>query len=150
MLLDWQTYVLQRRINRPSEHVLRAIANPELFGPGIFLTDDAQGAFVLDERFHRIDAYSEPVWRAVGRLLDGRRRSLGAVEIEISAWSSIDTQLLIRPRARRPERWSGRRTRSYFACAHRSADGFVRLLAATPGAADLEPGRRQPSDDARL
>ncbi|MDQ1435447.1 MAG: hypothetical protein QOF59_2263 [Actinomycetota bacterium] len=149
MILDWQTYVLQRRISRPSEHVLRAIANPALFGPGMFLTDDAQGAFVLDERFHRVDAYAVPVWRAVGRLLDSRRRSLGGVEIEISAWSALDTQLLIRPRARRPERWSGRRTRSYFACAHRSADGFVRLLADTPAAPDLDREARQSLDDAR-
>jgi hypothetical protein len=139
--------VLQRRINRPSEHVLRAIANPTLFGTGIFLTDDARGAFVLDEPFRRVDTYAEPTWRAVGRLLDGRRRSLAAVEIEISAWSSIDTQLLIRPRARRPDRWSGRRARAYFACAHRSADAFVRLLAAAPEPA---PDVSRSPDHARI
>ncbi len=114
MILDWQTYVLQRRINRSLAHVARAIANPSVFGSGSFLTDDAAGALVLDESFRRIDTYAEPVWRATGRLLDGRHHALGDVEVEVSAWSEIDTQLLIRPRARRPDRWSGRRTRGVF------------------------------------
>lgn len=149
MILDWQTYVLQRRINRSPAHVARAIANPSVFGAGSFLTDDPAGALVLDAPFRRIDSYAEPVWRATGRLLDGRHHSLGGVEVEISAWSDIDTQLLIRPRAQRPDRWSGRRTRSYFASAHRSADGVVHLLSRSPVVAEVEPDARHSWDGAR-
>jgi hypothetical protein len=150
MILDWQTYVLQRRINRSPAHVTRVIVNPSVFGSGSFLTDDPTGALVLDEPFRRIDAYAEPVWRATGRLLDGRHRALGGVEVEISAWSAVDTQLLIRPRAQRPDRWSGRRTRAYFASAHRSADGVVHLLSRSPLVAELESDAQQWWDDARL
>jgi hypothetical protein len=121
-----------------------------VFGPGSFLTDDSTGALVLDESFRRIDTYAEPVWRATGRLLDGRHRALGGVEVEISAWSAFDTQLLIRPRARRPDRWSGRRTRSYFAAAHRSADGVVHLLSRSPEVAEREADAQQWWDEARF
>ena len=150
MILDWQTYVLQRRINRSLAHVARAIANPSVFGSGSFLTDDAAGALVLDESFRRIDTYAEPVWRATGRLLDGRHHALGDVEVEVSAWSEIDTQLLIRPRARRPDRWSGRRTRAYFASAHRSADGVVQLLARSAVVAEVEADAQRWWDAARF
>ena len=50
------------------------------------------------------------------------------MEIEIGPWSEVDIELLIRPRARHPERWSGRRLRRYFAQAHRSADDLTHLL----------------------
>jgi hypothetical protein len=47
-VLDWQTFVLQRRINRPSQEVLHAISNPAVFGSGAVLSSDANGALRLD------------------------------------------------------------------------------------------------------
>jgi hypothetical protein len=127
-VLTWQTFVLQRRIGAPPEKVLRTIGNSAVFGAGTVLSSDDDGVLRLDEPFRRADAYSEPVWRAHARLLGARRRVIARVEIEISPWSAIDTQLLIRPRARNPERWSGRRLRRYFFQAHRSADELTHLL----------------------
>jgi hypothetical protein len=127
-MLDWQTFVLQRRINRPSQEVLHAISNPAVFGSGAVLSSDADGALRLEEPFRRVGRSAVPVWRANARLTHKHGRRLAAVEIEISPWSAIDTELLIRPRARNPQGWSSRRLRQYFAHAHRSADDLTHLL----------------------
>ena len=127
-MLDWQTFVLQRRINRPSAEVLHAISNPAVFGSGAVLSSDANGALRLEEPFRRVARFGSSAWRANARLMQPHGRRLAAVEIEISPWSEVDTELLIRPRARHPERWSGRRLRRYFAQAHRSADDLTHLL----------------------
>ena len=127
-VLDWQTFVLQRRINRPSEEVLHAISNPAVFGSGAVLSADANGALRLEGPFRHIARFGRAAWRANAHLLRKDRRRLAAVEIEIGPWSEVDTELLIRPRARHPERWSGRRLRRYFAQAHRSADDLTHLL----------------------
>jgi hypothetical protein len=137
----WQTFVLQRRINRPPLNVIRTIANPAVFGAGSVLSCDQEGAIRLDAPFRRIDLYPDPVWRAPARLLTGHARRIAAVEIEISRWSATDTQLLLRPNARNPYRWSGRRIRRYFTHAHRRVDDFTHLLlSATP--ADPDPRRQ--------
>ena len=129
--LDWQTFVLQRRINRPSVNVMRTITNPAVFGAGSVVSGDRDGALQLDEPFRRVDSYPEPVWRARARLLARHGRLLAPVEIEISPWSTLDTQLLLRPQARNPYRWSGRRMRRYFAHAHRHVDDLTQLLWST-------------------
>ena len=127
-VLDWQTFVLQRRINRPSQEVFHAISNPAVFGPGAVLSSDANGALRLEESFWHVTRFGRFVWRTNAHLLRNDGRRLAAVEIEISPWSQVDTELLIRPRARHPQRWSGRRLRRYFAQAHRSADDLTHLL----------------------
>lgn len=116
VMLDWQMFVLQRRINRPPVNVIRTITNPAVFGAGSVLSCDRNGALQLDEPFRRIDAYAEPVWRAEGRLLGPRRRIAN------------------------PSRWSGPRMRRYFAHAHRRADDLTHLLLSTTPAD--ETGRR--------
>ncbi len=129
MLLDWSTFVLERRINRPFGPVIRTITNPAVFGPGCVVSSDPDGALRLDEAFHRIDMFRHTVWRAHATLLDTRGRRIAAVEIEIGPWSSTsDTHLVLRPRARRPEEWSRPRLRRYFAHAHVRADGLTHLL----------------------
>ena len=140
MVLDWQTFVLQRRITRPSRNVIGTVANPALFAGGSVLSCDRSGSLRLDAPFRRVDTYAEPVWRAPARLLGSHGRRITAVEIEISAWSAIDTQLLLRPQARNPYRWSGRRMRRYFAHAHRRVDDLSDLLLATTPA-DQHPCR---------
>jgi hypothetical protein len=131
MMLDRQMFVLQRRIDRPPINVSRTIANPAVFGAGSVVSGDGGGSLLLDEPFRRVDTYRDPVWRSHARLLGTRGRRIAAVEIEISPWSTIDTQLLLRPRAKSPYRWSGRRMRRYFTHAHRRVDDLTQLLAAT-------------------
>jgi len=131
MNLDWQTFVLQRRINRPPANVIRTITNPAVFGSGSVLSCDNDGELRLDDPFRRIDTYAHPVWRAEGRMFGAHGRRIAAVELEVSAWSEVDTQLLLRPRARNPHRWSGPRMRRYFAHAHRRVDDLTHLLLAT-------------------
>jgi hypothetical protein len=131
MMLDWQTFVLQRRINRPPGNLIRTITNPAVFGMGCVLSCDRSGSLRLDQPFRRIDTYAHPVWRARGRVVGAHGRRIAAVEVEVSAWSEIDTQLLLRPRVRNPYRWSGPRMRRYFTHAHRRVDDLTHLLLAT-------------------
>jgi hypothetical protein len=131
MLLDWQMFVLQRRIDRQPINVSRTIANPAVFGAHSVVSGDDSGSLLLDEPFRRVDTYRDPVWRSHARLLGARGRRIAAVEIEISPWSTIETQLLLRPRAKNPYRWSGPRVRRYFTHAHRRVDDLAQLLTAT-------------------
>ncbi len=45
-------------------------------------------------------------------------------EIELTPWTETATELVLRPVARAPHRWNGRRRRRWYACAHASADAF--------------------------
>jgi len=77
MLLNWPTFVLQRRINVP-------LASVEL-------------------------------------------------EIEINAWDPSSTEVVVRPRARHPYRWGGRRLRRYFEVAHLTADALAQFFGLSAG-----------------
>jgi hypothetical protein len=125
---DGTTFVLQRRINRPFVRIMRAISNPEIFGHDCVLASDGEGALRLDSRFHGSAMFSLPTLRANATLHSRRGRDI-PIELEISEWAkAYDTELLLRPRARRPERWSGASMQRYFAHAHRSADALTLLL----------------------
>jgi hypothetical protein len=125
---DGTTFVLQRRINRPFVRVMRAVSNPEIFGPDCVIASDTEGALRLDTRFRPDTTYASPTLRAGGTLCLRRRRDI-AIDLEIGAWAqSYDTELLLRPRARHPERWSGTVVRRYFTHAHERADAFTLLL----------------------
>src|SRR2546430_1703586 len=67
-MLDWQTFVPQRRINRPSQEVLHAISTPAVFGSGAVLSPDAGGALRLEEPSRRVARLATPVGRANARL----------------------------------------------------------------------------------
>jgi len=141
--LGWQTFVLQRRINdRPTVRVARTVRNAAVFGAGTTLSSCDDGALRLDESFARVDTYAEPTWRANGRLVR-RNRRVALVQVEISPWSDADTQLVLRPRASNPQRWSRRRLRRYFLLAHQCADDFAQLLVDTTAAGQPLPTRRR-------
>lgn len=56
-----------------------------------------------------------------------------AAEIELTPWSATATELVLRPAARAPHRWSGRRRRRWYAAAHTAADALRHdLMAARP------------------
>jgi hypothetical protein len=131
ILFDRSTFVLQRRINRPPDDVSRIIANSAVFGPDCVVASDRDGALRLDDAFRPV-AVSPRTLRAHAQLLGARRR-IARVEIEISPWSTAATELVLRPSAQHPERWSSRRLQSYFAWAHQAADDFTRLLFQSAG-----------------
>lgn len=141
--LGRQTFVLQRRINNcPMVQVTRTIRNAASFGAGKMLSSRGTGVLRLDEPFVRLDVYAEPTWRAPGRLV-GRYERAARVELEISAWSDTDTELLLRPLARNPLRWSGRRLRRYFLLAHQGADDLTELLVAITATDPADPARER-------
>ena len=129
---NFSTFVLQRRINRPFEALAHTIANPAIFGADCVISSSSEGAIRLDGAFRGVSTSPSSVLRANASLLSERGRRVGRVEVELSPWTATtDTELLIRPTAAHPERWTGPRARRYFAHAHRSADGLTALLLAT-------------------
>jgi hypothetical protein len=124
----FSTFVLQRRINQPFDVVSHTIANPAIFGADCVVSSSPQGAIRLESAFRG----AGPAFRADATLLNARGKRVAGVEVEVSAWSAAaDTELLIRPIAKHPERWTGPRARRYFAHAHQSADGLTALLLTT-------------------
>ena len=126
MLLDRSTFVLHRRINRPPDAVSRIIANSVVFGADCVVASDRDGELRLDSAFRPVPG-SPGSLRAHAQLV-GERRRIAHVEIELNPWSPVVTELVLRPSAKHPERWSARRLRNYFARAHEAADHFSRLL----------------------
>ena len=132
IVLEPATFVLQRRIVRPFAQSQFTIANPAVFGAGSVLAEGPSGALVLDGPFRRIVLDPRATWIADASLTmprgKSRRRRIAAVQVEIGPWSADDTELLLRPLARSPHLWSGRRLRNYFAAAHTAADALTALL----------------------
>jgi hypothetical protein len=136
MMLDWPTFVLQRRINRPLAAIEDVLCDPHRLRAGTVLDLDGDGTdgmyTVLDGPFgvtfppFGLDGAS---WWAPASAHTRRGRTLVRFEIEINAWDTDSTELLIRPRARHPYRWGGHRLREYFRVAHSTADELTRLLA---------------------
>jgi hypothetical protein len=85
--------------------------------------------------------------RAHGTLgLETARRRAVPVEVELAPWATSVTELVLRPVARAPHRWSGRRRRSWYASAHAAADALRRqILDAQPSVS--RPTGAYASDD---
>ena len=125
---NFSTFVLQRRINRPFSVLSRTIANPAIFGANCAVSSSLR----LDSSFRCVEAYPTPVFRADASLLSERGKPMARVEVELSPWSATtDTELVVRPAAAHPERWTATRARRYFAHAHESADSLTALLLTT-------------------
>jgi hypothetical protein len=132
MMLDWPTFVLQRRINRPLGAVEEVLCDPHLLRAGTTLDLDADGMYVqLDGPFgvtfppFGLDGAS---WWAPASVHTRRGRTMFRFELEVNAWDPDSTELLVRPRARHPYRWGGHRLCEYFRVAHRAADELGQLL----------------------
>ena len=133
MMLDWPTFVLQRRINRPLAAVEQVLCDPQLLRAGTELDVGVDGKTVqLDGPFgvtfppFGLDGAS---WWAPMSVHTRRGRTAMRFEVEINAWDACSTELLVRPHARHPYRWGGRRLSEYFRVAHSTADMFTHLLA---------------------
>jgi hypothetical protein len=140
IVLEPATFVLQRRITQPFARSQRTIANPAVFGAGSVLAEGPSGSLVLDGPFRPVLVDPRATWLAAASLRAPHGRSAGtsdrpsggrriaAVEVEIGPWSADSTELLLRPVARAPHLWSGRRLCRYFAAAHAGADALTALL----------------------
>ena len=132
--LNWPTFVLQRRINQPLGAVERVLGDPMLLRAGVALGLGIDETSVsLDKSFgvtfppFGVDGAS---WCAPVSVLTRRGRAALRFDLEINEWDAGSTELLVRPRHGRPDRWSGRRMRKYFVFAHATADAFTQLLSA--------------------
>jgi hypothetical protein len=124
-------FVLQRRINEPLGAVERVLCDATLLSAGAE-HDLGGGAWLVLERPFGVAFPPFGVefasWSAPARVYTRRGGRPVKFELEINAWDGATTELLVRPRARSPYRWSGRRMRRYFAVAHATADSITCLL----------------------
>jgi hypothetical protein len=133
LLIEAPSLVIQRRIQYPLSAVHSGLADRTPLGPSEPLTLGPDGLLRIDEPFRplapALSRQASPSWRAPASLLTNRAHVVARVEIEVSMWSHGSTELTLRPVARHPERWPGRRMRRYFVLAHLAADETARLLA---------------------
>jgi hypothetical protein len=133
MMLNWPTFVLQRRVNVPISSVERLLCSPHVFRGGAEFDLHADRMYLrLDRPFgvtfppFGVDGAS---WSASATVRSVRRgRQLVALEVEINAWDPASTEVVVRPRARRPYRWGPRRLRRYFRVAHLTADVVTQVI----------------------
>ena len=131
MQFNQPMFVLQRRINQPLGAVERVLCDATLLGAGV--TRSLGGGAMLElERPFSVAFPPFGVefasWSAPARVYTNRAARPVKFDLEINAWDGATTELLVRPRARSPYRWSGRRMRRYFAVAHATADSVTCLL----------------------
>jgi hypothetical protein len=128
-MLSYSNYVFQRRVLVPPLQALRVATDRTAFDAGAVVAADEAGGLVVETPFRLIDVSPAWRWRADGRLVNPRGRSVARVELELGPWSADDCELLLRPRTARPDRWGSRRSRRYFDHAQRRVDGVQQLLA---------------------
>jgi RimJ/RimL family protein N-acetyltransferase len=124
-------FVLERRVNRPSHLVARALRDRSTIAPpaGFALGDD--GRLLVDAPLR---PSAQPFlrghesWHTTARLSGARGRLVARVDIEVAMWTPGSMLVQLRPVASNAHRWGARRTRRYFALAHAGADRLERLL----------------------
>jgi hypothetical protein len=130
-MLNWSTFVLQRRVNQPFGAVGRVVCDPWLLAGGtqIALTGDA--VLRLDVPFgvafpvFGVDGAS---WSTRASIRSRRGHVLERIELDLNVWDEHATELLLRPCAHSPHHWRGRRMRRYFRLAHLAADALTGVL----------------------
>lgn len=134
MVLSGSNFVLERRVNRPSDAVAKTLRDRSTVAPekGFALGDN--GTLVVEETPRSSPPFTvgQESWRTTARLLTGRGRLVSRLDIEVSTWAPGSVILQLRPLDRRPQRWGTRRTRRYFTLAHAGADRLERLLNEAP------------------
>ena len=143
MMLDWPTFVLQRRVNHPLDRIERILCAPGHLRSGDRLP---LGADALALRVERPFSVAFPPfgvdgtsWTAPATVEGRRDHALVKLEIEVNRWDTASTELVVRPRARHPHHWSGRRLRRYFHLAHLTADHLTGFLGAQAVALPPDP-----------
>jgi len=131
MQFNQPMFVLQRRISAPLGAVERVLCDTTLLGAGATLELGDGARLELDRQFGVAFppfGVEHASWSAPARVYTGRTARPIKFELEINAWDAATTELLVRPRARSPYRWSGRHMRRYFASAHATADRVTCVL----------------------
>ena len=148
MLLNWPTFVIERRVNQPPDAVESGLRTSDALAveTRIGLGPDV-GALYLETPWRPGLCWHSLSWRANGRLVNSRGHLVARVEIEVGEWSDDATRLQVRPRACHLEHWTGRRIQRHFALAHDAADHTARLLNAI--AVAPEPAAAQELVNAR-
>jgi hypothetical protein len=135
-------FVLQRRINQPLEAVERVLCDRMTtrttstipLGDGLDLA--LERSFGVTFPPFGVEHAS---WCVPARVSTRRGRTVERFDIEINAWGARSTELLVRPRARHPHRWSGRRMRRYFDVAHATADALTCRIGARAAVSQQAP-----------
>lgn len=139
MVLSGPDFVLERRVNRPSNALARTLRDRETVAPAVGFPLGDGATLLVDETLR---PWPDPMvpghdsWRTTGRLLTSRGRLFVRLDIEIATWARDSVTVQLRPLGRSPQRWGARRTRRYFTLAHAGADQIEHLLndaAATEG-----------------
>jgi hypothetical protein len=122
MQLLRESFLLQRRINVPLFTIEQAL------GLGFRSRGDANltaTGLSLNDGFDFVPSWPRHCWRGRGRLTNDRGRKIALVDVEFGMWSDDAAELVVRPVARYPYRWSGRRQRAYFRAAHDACDQLL-------------------------
>jgi hypothetical protein len=129
------TFVLSRRLGRPPDRVASALP--------VLVEEPSAGLTFVTPFVRRVSGAFHPGERTATAFLRAGRRC-ERIELEVGPWSEAATEIRLRPDARRPERWSGRRAQRYFRHAHDTADDLVtRLELLVPATARaVDPERR--------
>jgi hypothetical protein len=116
------TFVLSRRVGRPLDRAERTLL---ALVPGEYEGLTLLGLF---ERRTMVGPWGSgpPEREAPADLRVGRRTQ--RVMVELGPWSHDAIELRVRPCARRPQRWRGRRQVRYFEAAHAAIDTLARTL----------------------
>jgi len=146
MLLNQPMFVLQRRINQPLGAIERVLCDPALLRAGSTY-EVAEGLCLRLERPFGVTfppfGLDGASWLAPATVSSRRGRRRVQFELEINAWDTTATELLVRPRSRSPHRWSGRRMERYFRVAHATADGMMHAIG-SHAPARVAPSRYAP------
>ena len=130
-MLNWSTFILQRRVNQPFGAVGRLVCDPWLLpgGTQIALSDDA--VLRLEEPFgvaFPVFGVEGASWATHASIRSPRGRVLERIELELNIWDEHATELLLRPCARSPHHWRAHRLRRYFRLRFRAADALTLVL----------------------
>jgi GNAT superfamily N-acetyltransferase len=143
-------FVLERRVNRPSQAVARTLRDQATVAPAKGFALGDHGTLLVDEvprSSPRPMVPGQESWRTTARLLTRRGRLVAHVDIEVGTWAPGSVFIQLRPLDRRAQRWGARRTRRYFALAHAGADRLERLLRESSGGGALRgPLKDDPHD----
>ncbi|MBV8949710.1 MAG: hypothetical protein JOZ99_02460 [Actinobacteria bacterium] len=125
---------VRRRIDCPWPPLETALTASGVFAAGTRWSLPRGTVLRIDTAFTATRSGPLPGCQAQARLsADAAHVFDSRIAIDVVAWSETQSELLVRPTARRFAQWGARRQRDYFVCAHDAADLLARLArAASP------------------
>ena len=110
--------------------------------------DKATGERKEKTEWHRVVIFNEGLCRIAEQYLKKGAKVYLEGQLQTRKWTDKDgvdkysTEVVLRPRARHPYRWSGRRLRRYFAVAHSSADLLTHVFREHATALEIARGSK--------